>query len=84
MTYLVHNETLFELHTACRAVTHFPQFGSTSAPAPVSAVTAAEGGRAAPKGQHCQIPATEMHRDCKEKPAGPPAHSQPRRAKSNH
>lgn len=24
MTYLVHNETLFELHTPCSALTHFP------------------------------------------------------------
>lgn len=45
MTYLVHNKTLFELYTACSAVTHFPQFSSTSALTPDSAVTVAEGGR---------------------------------------
>lgn len=48
MTYLVHNKTLFELYTAPSTVTHFPQFSSTSAAAPVWAVTVAEGGRQHP------------------------------------
>lgn len=58
MTYLAHNKTLFELYTACSALAHFVQFSSTSAAAPVSAVTVAEGGRH-PK-------ATLSDRQCKE------------------
>lgn len=57
MTYLVNNKTLFELYTACSTLTHFPQLSSTSAPAPVSAVTVAEGGQQHPE-------ATLSHPQC--------------------
>lgn len=76
MTYLVHNKALFELYTARSSMTHFPQFSSTSAPAPVSAVTAAEGGRQLPWATLSDPWCRDAQRICKEKLAGPPAHSQ--------
>lgn len=86
-TYLVHNETLFRLHTACRGVTHFPQLGSASAPG--TSLCSDSGRRGRQSGTRggparCQIPDVETRqRGCKEEAAGPPpAHSHSRRAKS--